>query len=309
MIKKIIFYIYFILFYIFFRNKNEILLEEIDNISHFNFKKNCPIPKIIWIYWHDDKIPKFIKLCIDRIKFLHPDYDVRLLNKYTVNDFLDLKIDILEKIMPLANLSDLIRLSLLYKYGGVWMDASIILEKNIEEFFLIENNEQDLIAFYNKFQSTNINLPVIESWMLAAPPKSNFIAKWLEYYSPVSILGSAGLFKKFSVRSDFKDVCKGLGNPEYLIVYIACRIAYEEMLNKSNIILYPCDNTAFSVQIHSKWKIRKCIVNFYVRNKFIRSPIYKLTSVERNYLSSLKKFNMINKKSIIGIFLREMSGD
>lgn len=308
-LNNFIHYIYF-LFCFYFLKKNHNYVQGKNNdfveiVSDFE----VVIPKKIWIFWYDLEIPELVEYCIKNIRNLHPEYQVNVLNKETVSDYLNLNVISLIDKMPIANISDLIRLKLLQKYGGIWMDASIILEQNIEDFFLIENNIFEIIGFYNAYQSRGSKLPVLESWFLAAPPNSKFINKWLSYFEQISELGSKGLFETFKKRQDFDELCKGLGNPLYLIVYIAAKLAYKDMNGECSMLFYCCDDSAFSVQIYSQWRTRRCTSNLYIQNKFLFSPIYKLTSGDRKYYSFLKKAGLINTQSIIGIFLERMKND
>lgn len=310
MIKVLYFYLYFFVFYIFFKKSKNIILEDKFPIEIINNNLELiGIPKIIWIYWHDFNMPQLVRVCVSNIIRLHPDYEIHVLNHKTIKEYIDIDIDTLCNMIPIANLSDLIRLKLLKKYGGVWIDASVILEENIEDFFLVKENRFEIIGFHNLYQSKHSNIPVIESWLLASPPNSKFINSWLSFFEPIVKLGNVGLFKEFEKRKDFKDLCTGLGNPQYLIVYIAAKLAYQDMLNKCNMKFYCCDNSAFAVQIFSKWRTRKCIVNYYIKDKFILSPIYKLTSGDRKYYEFLNKYKIINKDSIIGRFVRRAGND
>lgn len=308
-LKDFFHFLYFVIFSLFFKKQNRIELDKNEKIIFCYEKKLLKIPPQIWIFWYDLEIPDFVELCINNIRNLHPKYQVNVLNKETVLDYLDLDIMTLTDKMPIANLSDLIRLKLLQKYGGIWMDASIILEKNIEEFFLIEKNIFEIIGFYNAYQSQDGKLPVLESWFLAAPPNSKFINKWLEYFEPISESGSKALFEKFKKHPDFDELCKGLGDPLYLVVYIAAKLAYKDIMQECSMLFHCCDDSAFSVHIYSQWRTRKCSTNLYIRDKFIFSPIYKLTSGDRKYYSFLKKFRIINSKSIVGVFMERMRND
>lgn len=306
MLSKYIHYFYFFLFGFIFKNKpNYIKAENITLVENLSYSE-VYIPKKIWIFWYDLEIPELVNHCINNIKTLHLEYEVNFLNKNTVKNYLDLDIDNLIAKMPVANLSDLIRLKLLQRYGGIWMDASIILDKNIEEFFLDKDNIFEIIGFYNAYQSTGCKIPVIESWFLAAPPNSKFINKWLNYFEPVAILGSKGLFEKYKEHPEFDELCKGLGDPKYLIVYIAAKLAYRDMKQQSNMCFYCCDDSAFAVQIFSQWRTRKCTANLYIRDQFIYSPIYKLTNGDRKFYSFLKNYKLINSRSIVGQFLERM---
>ncbi|MFW2100933.1 capsular polysaccharide synthesis protein [Acinetobacter johnsonii] len=309
MFKDLIHKLYFIWIGLFFRKSKFILNESKRSLVKNNGKFMTCIPKKIWIYWHDYHTPEIVNFCLKNIIKLHPDYNVFILNKQTVKEFIDIDVDKLNLIMPIANLSDLIRLKLLQKYGGTWLDASIILEENLNNFFLVDDVPYEVIGYYNAYQSIGCRIPVIESWLLSAPPNSQFINKWLEYFEPIMDLGADGLFDKFKKHEDFEELCKGLGDPKYLIVYIAAKLTYNDMLDKSNMLFYCCDDSAFSVQIHSKWVTRKCTSNLYIKDKFIFSPIYKLTSGDRRYYDFLKKCRLIRRSSIVGEFIERLKSD
>ena len=288
-IVNIFHYLYFIFYFVFFRKESKRIINRNSEITYFTEQSKVAVPYKIWIFWYDIDIPELVGKCINNIKKLHPEYQVYVLDKETVSDFVDLNVKNLIDKMPVANLSDLIRLKLLQQYGGVWMDASIILEKNIKDFFILEKNIYEIIGFYNAYQSQGAKLPVLESWFLAAPPNSKFINTWLGYFEPISELGSQGLFDKFKNHPDFIELCRGLGDPQYLVVYIAAKLTYKDMKQECNMLFYSCDNSAFSVQICSQWRTRICTSNFYIRDKFIFSPIYKLTSGDRKYYLFFKK--------------------
>lgn len=305
-ISNLFHYFYFIFFFCFLRKKSKIVITNRDEITSVFGQSEVSIPYKIWIFWYDLDIPELVETCIQNIRDLHPEYQINVLNKDTVSDFVDLNVHVLIKHMPVANLSDLVRLKLLQKYGGIWMDASIILEKNIEEFFLVNHKTFDIIGFYNFHQSLGCKLPVIESWFLAAPPNSNFINKWLGYFEPIAELGSKGLFDTFKKNPDFLELRKGLDNPLYLVVYIAAKLAYRDMKQECNMLFYCCDDSAFAVQIYSEWRTRKCVTNLYIRDQFVFSPIYKLASGDRKYYYFLQKYKLINNRSIVGKFLERM---
>ncbi|MDC4318532.1 capsular polysaccharide synthesis protein [Acinetobacter nosocomialis] len=276
-------------------------------IDTLNNQNEIHIPKIIWMFWNDKELPELVFYCIENIKKLHPDFEVNILNCNNVGNFIDINFFELTKKMPLPNISDLIRLKLLSRYGGIWMDSSIILQQPLDEFFLLSG--YDLIGYYNVFQTINGNVPVIESWLLAAPKNSKFILTWLEIFQSVEELGSHLFFEEFKKDPDFMEFSSGLTNPEYLIVYLAARKAYKKLYKSLSLKFYPCDDSAFSVSIYSNWRTKDRLVNFYIKDSFINSPIHKLTSGEREYYGFLKKYKLINPKSVIGSFLEMMKND
>ena len=309
-VKNYFHYLYFFLYSLFFGGFKKNYIEYSNNKVLFYVKhEEVELPKIIWMFWYDEEIPELVNKCILNIKKLHPDFEVHVLNKNTVCKFIELDLNKLVKKMPMANLSDFIRLKLLSKYGGVWLDASIILTERIDNFFLEKHKTYDLIAFYNKNRTQNSNLLVIESWMLAAPANSLFINTWLKYFAPVEELGSLQLFENYKKLPNFDDLIKGLDNPSYLIVYIAAKLAFMDVKDSRSLLFHSCDESAFAVQLHSGWRTRRCTVNFYMNNKFINSPIFKLANGDRKYYDFLKQYELINPKSIVGLFLESMNND
>ena len=137
-IVNIFHYLYFIFYFVFFRKESKRIINRNSEITYFTEQSKVAVPYKIWIFWYDIDIPELVGKCINNIKKLHPEYQVYVLDKETVSDFVDLNVKNLIDKMPVANLSDLIRLKLLQQYGGVWMDALIILEKNIKDFFILQ---------------------------------------------------------------------------------------------------------------------------------------------------------------------------
>lgn len=304
-IIKILHYIYF--YVIRFIKHPPITYYNKPNLKYGVIQKES-IPKIIWIFWFDPIQPELIHLCINNIKHKNPQYEVKVLNKKNIENYINIDIEKLIKIMPMANLSDLIRLKLLKRYGGIWADASIIINQSFDEFFTLDDLKYDFIGYYNAYQSGASTIPVIESWLIAAPPNSVFISEWLHYFSSIEQYGSKRYFEKIKLNPNYNEISKGLSNPEYLVVYLAARLAFIKTNNK-NIFLHPCDNSAYLMQINAKWRTRRTVANLYLRNAERTLPICKLTNGDRKYYKFLKEQKLIHTNSLIGKFLNEVHND
>lgn len=259
------------------------------------------IPKIIWMFWYDVNIPNLIRICIERIIDLNPDYEIKLLNRYSVNDFIDIDLD--NSKIPLANVTDLIRLKLLKQYGGVWLDASIIMNRPIDWFIDNEINNVDLICFYREVLSTNITYPVVESWFLMAPKESRYISAWLENFELIESIGSKEFFKTIESRPDYLEIKQGISPPEYLVVYLANQITLKE-IKECNLIMHLSDESAYILQDTLGWRSYKTHAYLAIIDApNDLSPIYKLTSGDRKYMDILFDQKLINPKSILGKIL------
>lgn len=108
------------------------------------------IPKIIWSYWDNPNIPDFIsKVTNTWNKFCREEngWKIMILNKNTINQYLDKDVDYPCSIWSYIpqHQSDMFGVSLVKKYGGIWMDANIIMTGNID--FILE---KEWFSFYDK---------------------------------------------------------------------------------------------------------------------------------------------------------------
>jgi len=86
------------------------------------------IPKLIWILWYQgiDEAPDLVRRCISSWKLHNPDWKVIFLDKNSLEEYISMRdfIDINRKDITIQKVSNLIRINLLAKYGGVWADAT-----------------------------------------------------------------------------------------------------------------------------------------------------------------------------------------
>ena len=86
----------------------------------------------VWTGWLQgfDNAPKLVKACVESMKQNLAGRKIMLISMDNYRDYIDLPNDIVEKfkagMIPPASFSDLLRLELLIKYGGTWMDATVL---------------------------------------------------------------------------------------------------------------------------------------------------------------------------------------
>ena len=110
--------------------------------------------KIIWQFWQqgiDENTPKLVMSCFNSVKKYCGEYEIILLSRETLNDYIELPGFVWEKFgtggFTFPKIANLVRLYLLSAYGGVWLDATIYLTKPIEEnwlqkdFFALQRSE------------------------------------------------------------------------------------------------------------------------------------------------------------------------
>lgn len=99
------------------------------NIDCQNKVNSC-----VWIFWWQGSknLPNVVEKCINQYDKLGINYV--LIDKYNYVNYIDIDSLIIKKVedgsISLANFSDLIRMKLLSKYGGIWADATIFISEN-----------------------------------------------------------------------------------------------------------------------------------------------------------------------------------
>ncbi len=283
-------------------NTTPYLFDNNDFISFINSKERSfnDFNKTIWMYWDGTTIPLLVQKCIDRIKLMNGGFEIILLNDKNINEYLpDLKFEVLD--IPIANKTDVMRLELLYKYGGIWMDATIIVFENLDWVFsVLEQSVYDCIAFRREKSTIYSKYPVIESWFLCCPPKSPFIKAWLDELKPICQLGSGKYFEKIKQRSDYTEIVQNIERPEYLLVYLAQQIAMQKY-NDFNVFLLSSEKTAFFYQEACNWDIRKMYVELMFKKVHGDTPLMiKLISGNSADVDYCYRNDFINKDSIVG---------
>lgn len=93
--------------------------------------------KIIWQYWNQGRqnAPEIVKSCLNSVERHGKNFQIIMLDDGNLNDYIELPKLIREKLgfIPIAHLSDLIRLLLLQKFGGLWIDATVFLTDGIPD--------------------------------------------------------------------------------------------------------------------------------------------------------------------------------
>jgi hypothetical protein len=154
------------------------------DIFTLEIKNRKAIPKIIWAFWDSKEMPEVVKICINNWKELHPDFEINILNNETIHTFLP-NFPKLKDFNPVFK-SDLLRLSLLKEYGGIYLDASVFLNQRLDQYisFYIENN-LDLLVFSSEGHPNDKKYPITESWFIISEKTNLFIEKWLFYLTEV----------------------------------------------------------------------------------------------------------------------------
>lgn len=90
------------------------------------------IPKTIWFLWLQglDQAPVVVQKCYESWLKHNPDWNIVLLNEDTIQEYIPLN----PRQITHQALSDILRINLLAKYGGIWIDATCFCVKPLDEW-------------------------------------------------------------------------------------------------------------------------------------------------------------------------------
>ena len=125
-----------------------------ENVVLISQQKSLPeIPKIVWMYWHNDQLPTSMALNISKIRRDNPDHQVYLITQHTLSQWLP-DLDFISSDLTLAHKSEIIRLELIHRYGGIGIDCSTLL---FEDLAWVHRVHLDAVDGFNRLLPRTIN--------------------------------------------------------------------------------------------------------------------------------------------------------
>lgn len=125
----------------------------------------------VWICWFQgiENAPKLVQKCYQSVKENMLDREVIMLTLDNMFDYIDFPDFILDKwkrgIITHTHMTDLMRLELLIKYGGLWLDATVYCSDNhIPDYFL----DSDLFLYQCLKPGRDGHSNYISSWLMEA---------------------------------------------------------------------------------------------------------------------------------------------
>ena len=118
------------------RKNYNYLLRKYKNLPANN---NQEASNIIWTIWWqgEENAPEVVKSCLASMRRHCGNRELKVITKENFRDYIEIPEYILKKVddglITLTHLSDILRMYLLHRYGGLWLDATIFVMKKIPE--------------------------------------------------------------------------------------------------------------------------------------------------------------------------------
>lgn len=127
----------------------------------------------VWICWLQgiDKAPLLVQKCYEEAKKMLPRKDIVLITEDNYKDYVTFPDHIIDKwkrgVITHTHFTDLLRLELLIRYGGLWLDATVLCtekEENIPEYFF----DSELFFFQTLKPGRDGHCTYMSSWLMSA---------------------------------------------------------------------------------------------------------------------------------------------
>lgn len=238
------------------------------------------IPKTIWGYWNTPAIPPPIKACFDRRE--------RLLAGWKHHTLSENNTPLAKHTFPkrfaelsLQHQSDWIRLAVIEKYGGCWMDATILLNdpKAIEDLYdEATQKKAELTAFYSDRYSWGHGAEgYIENWFIMAPPHSELIKRWKREFELAISMGFPEYKEHVSKHMDVDYIYNGT---TYLTMHVCMQVVLKSY--KPTMLLKRAEDAMYKITKDCGWTPPRCTAKTIVANPTAAKqiPFIKISSVD-----------------------------
>jgi hypothetical protein len=217
-------------------------------------------PKKIWTYWDDPlRIPKTVKMCMNSWNKWNPTYTITLLTKSNYKGYTTIPNEIREHPNFHDNatrFADLVRIWTLAEHGGIWIDASILINSMLDDWLWPRYAE--FSGFYIEGSTRDAQYPVIENWFFACNKDSQFVKKWRDEFSNIAMYPSVEAY--VHARKQMGVNFTGLGNPIYLAMHVSAqKILQIDRYPLNNLILKKAEDGPFKYLVETKWNSEKAL--------------------------------------------------
>jgi hypothetical protein len=254
--------------------------------------------KIIWSYWHDHtNIPYIVTLAILTWKKHNSDYTINFLtqNNFTKFVSVDELPPIFNSTTHLQEKADIIRLYVLYKYGGIWIDSSILITQPLAHVW---DNQYDVGGYWIPIFTNNSDKKVFENWFISAPKESNLILAWKnEFYRALT---------DYKTRSDYISYIESIGTDLQKIddkKYLMMHCCFLKVINEHNYNIKQFsatdNNGPLQWVAQCNWDPYSGSVRLCSENDDEMPHVIKFRGCDRKHITKLIENNKYSPDSVI----------
>jgi hypothetical protein len=245
------------------------------------------LPAVLWTYWATTPVPPFVAQCMRTWRRHAPDHEIRHVDRSTVGLWLGPDWDARSfDTLPPYRQADWLRLQLLQRHGGIWMDASTLLTSDLDWVHRrhVELGGHGIVSFYIDRYTRDGSQPMIENWFIAAAPSDPFMAAWAAELDHALALGEAGYLESLRRSGELEAVAQGIpaGMQAYLLMHLAAARVSRRDPDLRSMSLVRAEDVAYAFHAALGWRKRHLYARLALTPAPRRVPaLIKLRSGDR----------------------------
>ena len=132
----------------------------------------------LWVFWWQgmENAPFIVKRCHEELKRHMDNWDIVLITEHNYKDYVSFPEHILKKLdkgkITLTHFSDLLRLELLIRYGGLWLDATVLCTGSDIPMSIINTS---LFVFQSQKPGADGKAVKMSSWLIYAKTNNKIL--------------------------------------------------------------------------------------------------------------------------------------
>ena len=271
-------------------------------------KNRLPVPRHIpvFMYWDTSQVPATVECCWHNWRYFldksHHNFVPVFVTSHNLNYFIDLSHPCVSDPHQYPALKcDFIRLMLLQRYGGVYMDASVVLTEPLDWILGDEGIGYSYFqAFVNCDNMTiSCSVPVIENSFLASPPAHPLVNAWLAQLSKLTQCTSDNIHN-FVASVPLQ---RNLDS-----IYHAAYHALTDVLTRTPLQQFP---SVFLIKDNKFLNFKSNNIYDLCKNAHVKyNKVLKLIKSERDILDEYIQLGLVHKNSFVDTYLlRHLSDD
>ncbi len=188
--------------------------------------------KTVWVFWWqgEDAMPKIVKQCYASIKEHLKDWEIVLLTENNYKEYASFPNYILDKLnngITLTHFSDLLRLELLIKHGGLWVDSTVLCTSgDIPKSIL----SSDLFVYRPQKPGSDGASIYLSSWIM-----------WAKTNNRLLLATQAMLYEYWQKNSSLTD---------YYLLHYFMSIVFDRYEEEAKRIPPLCNSVPHLLQLH-----------------------------------------------------------
>jgi len=226
-------------------------------------------------------VPEVVEKCIKTWRKYNPEYTIVILNRSNLAKYCSKARDILDSKFADSpqRLSDMVRLCVLYEHGGLWADATMIMQKSLD--FIFEEQERRGFEFYGYTIRTDAQsrFVQIESWFFGAVPESHFVGLWRDALMEMNDYDTLEEYLESIVARGVR--LEFISNPLYFLVYCSEQLVLQKMLPdgyvRDHFSLSRSEEGPFQFAVDHSWNPEESLMSLCRdAKKYGKQPMHKL---------------------------------